>query len=367
MIVSTLSSAELGRHQVRLQHFLRWLSVVVFGFALLYSCLFLALHDLVLGISAPIGWAYGSLLLVARSYTLRGKLQLAVALSGGGFLVVATIFAVIYPAVYPTLAVIPLLVVTSALPYVTRAALRKLILACGLVVGLVVMLGEYVQLLPAPPAGLTNLVQVVSLVALIALTLLLLWQFSGRLSETMIDLQSANQVLQTTQVDLEQSLTVQAAALAEVAARAAAQEHLLRENAEQRMIIHDLSAPVIPVLPGVLVAPLVGELHDERVERLTAHILKMVEQRRATHLILDVTGLSMLSEPTAQVLLRMAAAARLLGAQVLLAGTRPDVAQTLVLSQLDLSGLKVHADLESALEGLFMRRLKAHYGASIIG
>lgn len=366
MTISVSSSAPSDLQRERLQHFLTWLMIVVFGFTLLYSAMFVVLRDLVLGGAMLVGWGYTIVLLVARSNTRRGQLQRGIALTCAGFLSVAAIFVVIYPAVYPTLAVIPLLVVTIALPYVTGTTLRRLILISGLVVTIVVVLGEFVQVLPAPPAQLTSLVRVVSLVSVVGLVILLLWQFSSRLIETLSEVQNANKVLQTMQADLETSLAAQALALTEAAAHAVAQAQLLSENEAQRATIRDLSAPVIPVLPGVLIAPLVGALDSDRATMLTTNILRTTERLHATSVILDITGVPFVDIEVARALLQMAAATRLLGAQVLLAGVRPEVAQIMVALQVDLRVLTVCADLESAIETMLARRIKGHDNYSVV-
>lgn len=366
MMISVPSSAPRDPHQERLQHFLTWLIIVVFGFTLLYSAMFVVLRDMVLGVAMLVGWGYSGVLLLARAHTRCGRLQTGIALTCAGFLSVAAIFAIVYPAVYPTLAVIPLLVVAIALPYVTGATLRRLLLSCGLVVTLVVVLGEFVQVLPAPPAQLTSLVRVVSLVSLVGLVMLLLWQFSSRLTETLTQVQNANKVLQSTQAELEASLAAQAVALDETAARAAAQERLLSENECQRATIRDLSAPVIPLLPGVLIAPLVGALDSDRATMLTTNILRTTERLHATSVILDITGVPFVDIDVARALLQMAAATRLLGAQVLLAGVRPEVAQIMVALQVDLGVLTVSADLESTIETLMARRIKGRDGYSAV-
>lgn len=357
MMLSVSPSASSDPPQERLQHFLTWLIIVVFGFTLLYSAMFVVLRELVLGAAMVVGWGYTGVLLAARSYTRRGLLQMGITLTCAGFLAVAAIFAIIYPAIYPTIALIPLLVVTIALPYVTGTTLRRLILTCGLVVTIVVGLGEFVQILPTPPAQLTSLVRVVSLISVVGLVMLLLWQFSSRLTETLRDVQQANRVLQATQIDLQASLAVQATSLAEAAARAEAQAQLLDENESQRATIRDLSAPVIPLLPGVLVAPVVGTLDSARAAMLTSNILRTTERLHATYVILDVTGVPFVDIEVARALLQMAAATRLLGAQVLLAGVRPEVAQIMVALQVDLRVLTVCADLESAIETLLARRM----------
>lgn len=130
-------------------------------------------------------------------------------------------------------------------------------------------------------------------------------------------------------------------------------EQVQRANAEREALastIRQISVPIIPILKHVLVVPLVGEIDHERMQVLTRRLLEGVASQRARLAILDITGVSMLDEAVAQALLRAAAAVELLGARALLAGIRPEVAQALVASDIDLRRFDVTADLRAAVE-----------------
>lgn len=107
--------------------------------------------------------------------------------------------------------------------------------------------------------------------------------------------------------------------------------------------------PVLRVAAGVLVVPLVGHYHAARVQSLNQSVLAAITEQRAHALILDVTGLVDADERVADYLGRTAAAARLLGAQCLLAGVSPSLAQLLVTSSTTLAHLTTAATLEDAL------------------
>jgi anti-anti-sigma regulatory factor/HAMP domain-containing protein len=124
---------------------------------------------------------------------------------------------------------------------------------------------------------------------------------------------------------------------------AAAEQKALRAE------INRLSLPVVRVEAGVLVLPLVGTLDSERGELLLNNLLKAVEQERARHVIIDVTGVPVVDTAVAQNLIQAAEASRLLGAQSVLVGIRPELAQTLVALGVDLSHLVTRADLASGL------------------
>jgi rsbT co-antagonist protein RsbR len=99
---------------------------------------------------------------------------------------------------------------------------------------------------------------------------------------------------------------------------------------QQDELVQALSTPVIVAWPGVLALPLVGRIDDARAATITSVLLERVAAERATHVILDLTGVAAIAEPTMPALLRMVRAIGLLGAQCLLTGIRADVAPQIV-------------------------------------
>lgn len=146
----------------------------------------------------------------------------------------------------------------------------------------------------------------------------------------------------------ERTAEVQAA-LAEVRDRAAAQERLLKENRQQRAIIQGLSVPVLPVSADTLIIPLVGALDSERLSVLQDRALHALERSTAQRLILDISGIPLVDQQVAQGLLDVVKQTRLLGAETVLVGIRPEVAQTLVGIGVDLRKMRTYRDLEAAL------------------
>ena len=119
-----------------------------------------------------------------------------------------------------------------------------------------------------------------------------------------------------------------------------AQQQLLHEravileatNAEQeRMLatIRELSVPTIPLGNAILLLPLIGYISAARAELLTRGLLEVVARQRIRTLILDCTGLTAPDTASAQSLMDMLQAARLMGASTILSGIRPTFAQTL--------------------------------------
>jgi rsbT co-antagonist protein RsbR len=141
-------------------------------------------------------------------------------------------------------------------------------------------------------------------------------------------------------------------ALCDVQEREARLSEALEHLQQSEMTVRELSAPVLPVLPGVLVLPLIGAVDSARAAVMAEQALRAITERRTRYLVLDVTGVPIIDTQVAALLLRTAEAVRLLGARVVLVGIRPEVAQTLVTLQIDLGGIDVAGDLQQALGAL---------------
>lgn len=133
-------------------------------------------------------------------------------------------------------------------------------------------------------------------------------------------------------------------------------EELLRESLEQRAIIEsqrvrlaELSTPLIPIRDDIVVMPLIGTLDPERAEQVLETLLAGINRARVRVAILDVTGVLTMDEQVASGLLRAAQAARLLGAQTILSGMRPEVARCLVELSADLSSVITCSTLQAAI------------------
>ncbi|MGK3962491.1 PAS domain S-box protein [Sorangium sp. So ce118] len=133
--------------------------------------------------------------------------------------------------------------------------------------------------------------------------------------------------------------------------RAEAERAILQEQMihAQEATIRELSTPLIPLDAGILVMPLVGRLDRVRIEQLLERLLQGVVAQRATTVILDVTGVPMVDAEIADSLIRAAQAVKLLGAEVILTGVRPEVAQTMVGIGIDLRELVTLSSLQSGL------------------
>lgn len=119
--------------------------------------------------------------------------------------------------------------------------------------------------------------------------------------------------------------------------------------------IRQMSTPVVPLQAGVIVMPLVGMIDAERARQVIAALLAGIETHRARVVLLDITGVPLVDEGVANSLLQAMRAAQLLGADPILVGLRPEVAQTIVALGVDLEGLETCGDLRQGLEEALQR------------
>ena len=135
-----------------------------------------------------------------------------------------------------------------------------------------------------------------------------------------------------------------------------------REKLESEVILAqaealaELSTPLLPISEDVLVLPLIGVVDTRRIEHLIEVLLKGVSAARAKVAILDLTGVSGLDIEAADGLLRAARSVRLLGAEVVITGLRPEVARTLVALRAEFGGMTTCHTLESGIAHAARRR-----------
>ena len=128
--------------------------------------------------------------------------------------------------------------------------------------------------------------------------------------------------------------------------RSIAQEETIRAQAA---ILAELSTPLIPISDQVVVMPLIGTLDSQRAQQVLESLLQGIASTRAEIAILDITGVPVVDTQVANALIQAAQAVKLLGAQVILTGIRPEVAQTLVGLDLDLRDVLTHSTLQSGI------------------
>ena len=124
------------------------------------------------------------------------------------------------------------------------------------------------------------------------------------------------------------------------------EEQLQRQAKE----IMELSTPVMQVWQGVVVAPLIGTLDSQRTQRFQERLLERIVETNSPMALVDIMGVPTIDTQTAQHLIETISAIRLLGAQVVLTGVRPIIAQTLVHLGVDLSGIITRSSLAAGLQ-----------------
>jgi rsbT co-antagonist protein RsbR len=134
---------------------------------------------------------------------------------------------------------------------------------------------------------------------------------------------------------------------------AAAREQII---ADQATAMLELSTPVIRLWEGVIAVPLVGALDSARTQLVMEKLLETLVATGADHAVLDITGVSTVDTEVAQHLLKTVSAARLLGAECILSGIRPQVAQTIVSLGIEFGDIATKATLADALAHVLNRR-----------
>jgi rsbT co-antagonist protein RsbR len=120
------------------------------------------------------------------------------------------------------------------------------------------------------------------------------------------------------------------------------------ERQQQELL--DLSTPVVQLWDGILALPLIGTLDSERTQTVMESLLEAIVEKEATVAILDITGVPTVDTLVAQHLMKTVAAARLMGAECIISGIRPQIAQTIVHLGVDLGGVITKATLAGALK-----------------
>lgn len=113
--------------------------------------------------------------------------------------------------------------------------------------------------------------------------------------------------------------------------------------------IQELSAPVLQVDERVLLIPLVGHLNPSRIQQLISVMLENVQQRKARLVIIDVTGIQFIDSDVANSFLQGFKAVQLLGAEVVIVGISPQVAETLTHLGIDPNGITIRSNLQAGI------------------
>lgn len=125
-----------------------------------------------------------------------------------------------------------------------------------------------------------------------------------------------------------------------------AREEIIRRQQEELL---ELSTPVVKLWEGVLAVPMIGVLDSSRTQMVMEALLQKIVETGSELAIIDITGVPTVDTLVAQHLLKTVTAIRLMGADCIISGIRPQIAQTIVHLGIDLQGVKTKATLADAL------------------
>lgn len=124
-----------------------------------------------------------------------------------------------------------------------------------------------------------------------------------------------------------------------------AREEIIARQQEEML---ELSTPVVTLWKGILALPMIGTLDSARTQTMMESLLQTILDTGSSIAIIDITGVPTVDTLTAQHLLKTVTAARLMGAECILSGIRPQIAQTIVHLGLDLGDMITKASLADA-------------------
>jgi rsbT co-antagonist protein RsbR len=126
--------------------------------------------------------------------------------------------------------------------------------------------------------------------------------------------------------------------------------------ARQQEELIELSTPVVQLWQGILALPLIGTLDSERTQVVMESLLQRLVETGSSIAVIDITGVPTVDTLVAQHLLKTVAAAQLMGADCIISGIRPQIAQTIVHLGIDLSTVATKASLSDAFALALKRR-----------
>ncbi|MFB9207925.1 STAS domain-containing protein [Nonomuraea spiralis] len=131
-----------------------------------------------------------------------------------------------------------------------------------------------------------------------------------------------------------------------------AREKIIMDQAEQLL---ELSTPVVKLWDGIVAVPLIGTLDSARTQVVMEKLLQTLVDTGAEHAVIDITGVPAVDTQVAQHLLKTVVAARLMGAECVISGIRPQIAHTIVTLGIEFGDIVTKASLADALAHAFRR------------
>lgn len=185
-------------------------------------------------------------------------------------------------------------------------------------------------------------------------------EHATRLEHALAELEEKSRLLVSAEQEQADAARHQAAELQVQVDRAATYQKELEEKLAtieaQQAAIREMSTPIIEVWRGVLCLPVIGVVDSERSASMTEALLGAIVATKARCAIIDVTGISLMDTGTTDHFLRMARSVKMLGAECMLTGITPAVAQALIHVGADPTGLATHRTVFSALQAYVRRR-----------
>ena len=126
--------------------------------------------------------------------------------------------------------------------------------------------------------------------------------------------------------------------------------HQQQTIVKQQDDLLELSSPVTKVWDNVLILPLIGTLDSRRAQIMMENLLQKIVETGCTMTILDITGVPTIDTQVANYLIKTVTATRLLGAECVISGISPAIAQTIVHLGIDLSAIRTKASMQAAMQ-----------------
>lgn len=132
----------------------------------------------------------------------------------------------------------------------------------------------------------------------------------------------------------------------------AGREEVIARQSEE---IQEISTPIIKVWEGVLALPIIGTIDSSRTQIVMENLLQEIVDSNCSIAILDISGVPTVDSLVAQHLIKTVNATRLMGAECIISGIRPEIAQTIVHLGIDLSGVQTKSSMAGALQLAFSK------------
>jgi rsbT co-antagonist protein RsbR len=121
--------------------------------------------------------------------------------------------------------------------------------------------------------------------------------------------------------------------------------------------LEELSIPVVPIVDGIAIIPIIGEIDTHRAKLLMEISLNEGKRLKLTKIILDLSGVAIIDTMVADQIFRVVKALKLTGIEAIITGIRPEIAQTTVKLGLNFKEIQTHSHLQQALKALGVRQV----------